>query len=180
MEAFLANKWSLEDYLALDDGVMETNFMLWTKSGDKILADLAGSYLYRHPLESVKVNNQTKYLIPKLNELIKNAGFDPQYYTATNSAFDEPYDAYKPTGKNAHSPIEIMENDGTLVELSELSPLVKALNGTVQGDERFFFPKTMIKSLGDVQLFQPLYSEFQSYINNNSLQDPEKIKGTDF
>ena len=154
--------------------------MLWTKSGDKILADLAGSYLYRHPLESVKVNNQTKYLIPKLNELIKNAGFDPQYYTATNSAFDEPYDAYKPTGKNAHSPIEIMENDGTLVELSELSPLVKALNGTVQGDERFFFPKTMIKSLGDVQLFQPLYSEFQSYINNNSLQDPQKIKGTDF
>lgn len=180
LEAFLANKWSLEDYLALDDGVMGTNFMLWTKSGDKILADLAESYLYRHPLESVKVNNQTKYLIPKLNELIKNAGFDPQYYTATNSAFDEPYDAYKPTGKNAHSPIEIMENDGTLVELSELSPLVKALNGTVQGDERFFFPKTMIKSLGDVQLFQPLYSEFQSYINNNSLQDPQKIKGTDF
>lgn len=32
----------------------------------------------------------------------------------------------------------------------------------------------MIKSLGDVQLFQPLYSEFQSYINNNSLQDPQK------
>jgi hypothetical protein len=170
LEAFLKGNWTLEDYLNLDDGVMETNFLLWTNSGDQILSDLSSRYLYRHPLESVKINEDTKSLLPKLKNLIKQAGFDPNYYTATNSAFDEPYDAYKPIGKNAHSPIEIMQADGSLVELSELSPLVKSLNGTLQGDERFFFPKVMVKETDEPQIFDPIYQEFQKYIRNNTLR----------
>lgn len=169
LAAFLDGSWDLDDYISLDDGVMETNFLLWTKSGDQILADLANRYLYRHPLESVKINDETKNLIPKLDKLIEQAGFNPEYYTDTNSAFDEPYDAYKPTGKNAHSPIEIMQEDGSLVELSQVSPLVKSLNGTLQGDERFFFPKTMVKQSKEPQIFDPIYQEFQKYIRNNEL-----------
>lgn len=169
LAAFLGENWTLSDYLKLDDGVMETNFLLWSESSDQILADLANRYLYRHPLESVKINEETKNLIPKLDKLIEQAGFNPKYYTDTNSAFDEPYDAYKPTGKNAHSPIEIMQEDGTLVELSEFSPLVKSLNGTLQGDERFFFPKTMVKQNSEPQIFDPIYQEFQKYIRNNEL-----------
>lgn len=169
LAAFLANNWTLENYLDLDDGVMETNFSMWRNSDDKILSDLATRYLDRHPLESVKINEKTKDLIPKLKELIESAGFDPTYYTAINSAFDEPYDAYKPSGKNAHSPIEIMQEDGSLIELSEVSPLVKSLNGTLQGDERFFFPKTMVKNNNELQIFEPIYQEFQQYIKNNEL-----------
>lgn len=168
---FLQKNWTLEDYLALDDGVMETNFSMWRNSNDQILSDLAARYLDRHPLESVKMSDSTKDLIPKLQKLIEQAGFNPKYYTDTNSAFDEPYDAYKPSGKNAHSPIEIMQEDGSLIELSEVSPLVKSLNGTLQGDERFFFPKTMIQhSNKQPQLFDPIYQEFQQYIKNNTLQ----------
>ena len=69
-----------------------------------------------------------------MKDLINKAGFDSAYYTDTNSAFDEPYDAYKPTGKNANSQIEIMQDDGTLIELSELSRFVRDLNGNFQGD----------------------------------------------
>ncbi|QNQ80963.1 HD domain-containing protein [Lactobacillus sp. PV034] len=173
LAAFLAGDWNLNDYLSLDDGVMETNFSMWRNSSDQILADLATSYLDRHPLESVKVNKATEELIPKLKDLIKEAGFNPEYYTATNSAFDEPYDAYKPSGKNAHSPIEIMQEDGSLIELSEVSPLVKSLNGTLQGDERFFFPKTMVEKNDDLELFDPIYHEFQRYIKNNELYYPD-------
>ena len=169
LAAFLEGNWTLEDYLSLDDGVMETNFSMWRNSNDQILSDLAARYLDRHPLESVKVSESTKDLIPKLQKLIEAAGFNPKYYTATNSAFDEPYDAYKPSGKNAHSPIEIMQEDGSLIELSEVSPLVKSLNGTLQGDERFFFPKTMIQHSADPQIFDPIYQEFQKYIKNNTL-----------
>lgn len=169
LATFLEGNWTLEDYLSLDDGVMETNFSMWRNSNDQILSDLAARYLDRHPLESVKVSESTKDLIPKLQKLIEAAGFNPKYYTATNSAFDEPYDAYKPSGKNAHSPIEIMQEDGSLIELSEVSPLVKSLNGTLQGDERFFFPKTMIQHSADPQIFDPIYQEFQQYIKNNTL-----------
>ncbi|MBD5431978.1 MAG: HD domain-containing protein [Lactobacillus sp.] len=174
LAAFLGGKWTLEDYLALDDGVMETNFSMWRNSNDQILSDLATRYLDRHPLESVKISEETKDLIPKLKKLIEAAGFNPKYYTATNSAFDEPYDAYKPSGKNAHSPIEIMQEDGSLIELSKVSPLVKSLNGTLQGDERFFFPKTMIQHSNEPQIFDPIYQEFQQYIKNNELHHLEK------
>lgn len=167
---FLADDWTLADYLTLDDGVLETNFALWLKSGDPILADLCRRYLYRHPLASVKINSETVNLLPKLKNLIKQVGFDPKYYTDTNSAFDEPYDAYKPTGKNANSQIEIMQDDGTLIELSELSPLVRALNGTLQGDERFFFPKTMIAQNDEPQIFDPLYQDFRKYVRNGELR----------
>lgn len=166
---FLAGNWTLADYLKLDDGVMETNFSMWTNSTDPILADLSKRYLFRQPLASVKINEETKNLLPKLKDLIKQAGFNPDYYTATNSAFDEPYDAYKPSGKNANSQIEIMQDDGSLIELSELSPLVRALNGTFQGDERFFFPKVMLTDL-EPSIFSPLYQDFQKYVRNGELR----------
>ncbi len=167
---FLAGNWTLDDYLKLDDGVMESNFLLWTESSDPILADLTSCYLFRKPLESVCIDEETKNLLPKLKDLIKQAGFDPQYYTDTNSAFDEPYDAYKPSGKNANSQIELMQTDGQLIELSQLSPLVRALNGTIQGDERFFFPKIMMSKNEEPQIFDPLYQQFQRYIKNGKLR----------
>ncbi|MDN6028824.1 MAG: HD domain-containing protein [Lactobacillus sp.] len=170
LAAFLADKWQLSDYLQLDDGVMETNFSLWMQASDPILADLANRYLYRKPFSSVKINDETKHLLPKLTHLIKQAGFDPTYYTATNSMFDEPYDAYKPSGKNANSQIELMQDDGSLIELSQLSPLVKALNGTFQGDERFFFPKIMLSQSAEPQIFDPIYQEFQKYVRNGELR----------
>lgn len=168
---FLEGNWTLDDYLKLDDGVMETNFSMWTQAQDPILSDLAQRYLYRKPLASVRIDEETKNLLPKLKSLIKQAGFNPDYYTATNSAFDEPYDAYKPTGKNANSQIEIMQDDSSMIELSQLSPLVRALNGTFQGDERFFFPKTMLSHDEDQpQIFDPLYEQFQKYIKNGALR----------
>ena len=155
---------------------METNFSMWTKANDPILSDLAKRYLFRKPLASVCINQETKNLLPKLKGLIKQAGFDPNYYTDTNSAFDEPYDAYKPSGKNANSQIEIMQDDGQLIELSHLSPLVRSLNGTLQGDERFFFPKIMMSNSDEPQIFDPLYQRFQRYVKNGTLKYLRKPK----
>lgn len=178
LKTFLDGNWTLKDYLSLDDGVMETNFDMWANSTDQILADLATRYLYRRPLTSAQVKPETMKLLPKLTKLINQAGFDPEYYTDVNSAFDEPYDAYKPSGKNANSQIEIMQEDGSLIELSQLSPLVKALNGTLQGDRRFFFPKAMTKQKQDLQLFDPYYEEFQKYIKNGQVTYIRKPKSS--
>lgn len=148
---------------------METNFSMdWSKRS--ILSDLCKRYLYRKPLASVKINEETKNLLPKLKDLIKQAGFDPDYYTDINSAFDEPYDAYKPTGKNANSQIEIMQDDGSLIELSELSPLVRATWMVLSRDERYFPQETMLSNDDEPQIFDPLYQEFQKYVRNSELR----------
>ena len=61
--------------------------------------------------------------------------------------------------------------DGTLEELSTLSPLVAALSGRATGDKRFYFPKEMLATQ-DSNLFSPIYEKFQHYLLNGGLIDP--------
>ena len=125
----------------------------------------------RRPLKSVTFTDQTAALLPKLRALVAQAGFDPQYYTAENDSFDLPYDQYDPASANPKTQIEIMQKDGTLEELSTLSPLVAALSGRATGDKRFYFPKEMLAS-EDSSLFSPIYEKFQRYLLNGGVIDP--------
>ena len=88
-----------------------------------------------------------------------------------NSSYDLPYDFYRPEENRHRTQIEILRNDRTLVELSEVSQLVAALAGQEQGDERFFFPKEMVDpSLRNhYDLFYETYQEFARHIRNGSL-----------
>lgn len=57
----------------------------------------------------------------------------------------------------------MVQQDGSRAELSQLSPIVKALTGTTYGDRRFYFPKEMLE-LDD--LFTSSKEAFISYISN--------------
>lgn len=166
---FFEDNFSLSDYLKLDDGVLNSYFSLWQDSDDKILSDLADRFLNRKPFKSVRVSEDTRYLLPTLKKLVADAGFDSDYYTATNDSFDLPYDTYSPSQNKHRTQIELMQKDGLLVELSQVSNLVAAISGKVSGDERFFFPKEMKSSEQQLELFSPIYSEFQSYLKNDTL-----------
>ncbi|WP_272947119.1 HD domain-containing protein [Ligilactobacillus salivarius] len=166
---FFEDNFSLSDYLKLDDGVLNSYFSLWQNSDDKILSDLADRFLNRKPFKSVRVSEDTRYLLPTLRKLVADAGFDSEYYTATNDSFDLPYDTYSPSQNKHRTQIELMQKDGLLVELSQVSNLVAAISGKVSGDERFFFPKEMKLSEQQLELFGPIYSEFQSYLKNDTL-----------
>ncbi|WP_275066592.1 HD domain-containing protein [Ligilactobacillus salivarius] len=166
---FFEGNFSLSDYLKLDDGVLNSYFSLWQDSDDKILSDLADRFLNRKPFKSVRVSEDTRYLLPTLRKLVADAGFDSEYYTATNDSFDLPYDTYSPSQNKHCTQIELMQKDGSLIELSQVSNLVAAISGKVSGDERFFFPKEMKSSSQQLELFSPIYSEFQSYLKNDTL-----------
>ena len=103
--------------------------------------------------------------------MVSEAGFDPDYYTAENDSFDLPYDQYDPSVANPKTQIEIIQADGTLEELSTLSPLVAAISGKATGDKRFYFPKVMLSKNAD-DLFAGTYAKFQQYILNDTLIDP--------
>ena len=58
-----------------------------------------------------------------------------------------------------------MQADGSLVELSTASDLVRAISGKVSSDERFYFPKEMLTSNTE-NLFSATFEAFQSHIKN--------------
>ena len=166
---FFKNDFTIDDYLKLDDGVLNTYFINWIDSDDKILSDLADRFINRKPLKSVEYNNETVSLIPTMQKWIQEAGFETTYYTAVNNSFDLPYDAYDPNKKHHATQIELRRNDGTMIELSKISQLVSAVTGKHLGDERFFFPKEMLSQDSDIDLFEPVYQEFQKHIKNDEL-----------
>ncbi|MDH6364774.1 HD superfamily phosphohydrolase [Enterococcus sp. PF1-24] len=173
---FLKQQFTLADYLKLDDGVLLTCFTQWIDEQDVILADLAKRFLNRKPLKSVVFDEETQMpLIKEMQALIASLGYNPKYYTAINSSYDLPYDFYRPDTKKQRTQIEIAKQDGSLTELSQLSPLVSALAGQSQGDHRFYFPKEMIdqRRQEHYDLFEETYQEFAKYIKNGRIISPE-------
>ncbi|WP_099299542.1 HD domain-containing protein [Pediococcus pentosaceus] len=163
---FFDENFTLDDYLKLDDGVLNTYFLQWVDDEDPILSDLAHRFLDRVPLKSARITDQTRGLLPELKQLVAEAGFDSEYYTAENDSYDLPYDAYDPTSKKPRTQIELMQSDGSLVELSTVSDLVRAISGKVSRDERFFFPKEMLIDSNE-SLFTDTFEAFQAHIKNN-------------
>ncbi|UQS82311.1 HD domain-containing protein [Bombilactobacillus folatiphilus] len=167
---FFENHIQVQDYLRLDDDALNTYFNLWRDHHDPILRNLVHHFLDRIPLKSITFNPQQHTSLSHMKQLVQDAGFDPQFYTDVNNSFDLPYDVYDPTSKKPQTPIELMQPDGTLRELSKVSPLVSALNGRLSGDQRFYFPKEMLAD-SHTSTFPDVLRQFQSHINNNSLQD---------
>ncbi len=83
-----------------------------------------------------------------------------------------PYDFYRPKSNKHRTQIELQQKDGSLVELSKVSPLVAALAGQTQGDNRFYFPREMIhnQQQTNYNLFSETYEAFLSHIHNGHLQ----------
>lgn len=164
---FFEQHFDLQDYLRLDDGVLNTYFTYWLDYPDTILHDFADRFLSRRPLKSVSFTPETADQLPQLRDLVAQAGFDPGYYTAENDSFDLPYDQYDPSAANPKTQIEIMQDDGTLEELSTQSRLVSAISGKATGDKRFYFPRVMLSR--DADLFQGVYQQFQAHLLNGAI-----------
>jgi len=161
---FFEEEVTIDDYLNLDDGVMNTYFQVWMESPDTILSDLAQRYINRKVFKSILFTEDKRKDLAILGKLIKEVGFNPTYYTAIHENFDLPYDIYRPELEKPRTQIEMIRKDGSLAELSHLSPLVAALAGTRYGDNRFYFPKEMLEANG---LFSKQVEEFTSYITND-------------
>lgn len=162
---FFEKRFSLQDYLALDDGVMNTYFQSWMNSPDTILSDLAQRYVNRKVFKSMIFSEENEKHLDVLRQLVKQVGFEPDYYTAIHRNFDLPYDFYRPDVEKPRTQIEIIQKDGSLAELSSLSPIVQSLTGTRQGDNRFYFPKEMLTDAG---LFNENSQAFLSYMKNDT------------
>ncbi len=79
---FFEKNVTLTDYLALDDGVMNTYFQLWMTSPDKILADLSHRFVNRKVFKSITFSQEDQDQLASMRKLVEDIGFDPDYYTA--------------------------------------------------------------------------------------------------
>lgn len=171
LEAFLENDWTLDDYLKLDDGVMTTQFSIWTNHEDSVLSDLADRFLNRRIFKSIICTDAEKEeMTIALREVLYDNGYHPDYYLGLNSSYDLPYDYYQPFSKKQSNqiPIELVTKTDQIVELSQVSPLVSALAGKERGDQRLYMPGELLNLIISKEPSERTENEikiYQAYIN---------------
>lgn len=169
---FFENNWTLSDYLKLDDSVILYAINQWQDSSDQILRELSKMFLNRHPLKSIGYKGgKDDDTVQKLIDLVDQLHYNSRYFTKTNRSSDLSYD-YSLKGQ---SPILLMHPDGQLVELPEESDIVRILSDHLHGNDRLYVPAELLqkKPSKELNLFEPLLAEFQSYIHNGEIVGTE-------
>src|SRR5699024_7817602 len=125
----------------------------------------AEMFLHRRPLKSVAYDREKDQdTVEYLRDLVDQAHFDKEYFTMTNRSSDISYD-YKLKEK---APISLIYEDGKIVDLSEVSPIVESLSDNLHGNDRLYVPRELLRRTAPAQqnlsVFQDIYNEFRKHI----------------
>ena len=143
---FFEEQVTLEDYLALDEGIMLTYFQFWMKEDDAILSDLCRRFVNRKLFQYANFNpHEQPESFAELRRLFDTAGLDPDYYLVHDSTSDLPYDFYRPGHESTKKPIYLQMQDGQLSELSEKSLIVEAIAGRIKVDHKIYYPSELLE-----------------------------------
>lgn len=120
-----------ESSVLVSDADMWAAFEVWSEapSTDPILKDLSGRLLRRELFRAIEIPVEAlprfyEEWLPKVRDLARNRGFDPNYYVRPDSAKDSPY---KVADLDASVSVRLLDSDGKEHQLEALSGLVAAL-----------------------------------------------------
>ncbi|WP_102026708.1 HD domain-containing protein [Salirhabdus sp. Marseille-P4669] len=149
-KSFFDDNPSLEDYLKLDESVVNYYFQIWKDEKDPVLSDLCNRFVNRHLFKYIEFNpNQQIGEYMELHSLFVKAGIDPDYYLEVDSSSDLPYDFYRPGEEEERLPIYLQMKNGDLKELSRQSEIVEAISGKKRTDHKLYYPSDFIEALDD-------------------------------
>lgn len=133
---------TVEDYLAIDESTLQYAFRRWSKSEDRVLANLARRFLDRKLFAPVIRPEPNSEEWAALRTAARALGFHPDYYVSGRSSEVAAY-VYRGEG------ILVLSDDGRVNELSRVSKIVRSLNP--DSEYRLFLPKEMLESEGPLQ-----------------------------
>lgn len=122
----------VHDYLSVDDADLLVSLKQWSRCGDSVLSDLSERFLRRcllKPVFSAPVTQVNDRLRQDARAIVANAGYHPDYYCLIDNTANVPYDTYAQSpSQERKQPIVVRDGaTGRLVEISELSPLIRGL-----------------------------------------------------
>jgi len=170
LEPFFEENYSVKDYLRLDDHILMYAISVWVNSEDRYLSTLAKMFLNRQPLKSVEFDREhDAETVEYLRDLVDELFYDRKYFTMTNRSSDISYD-YSLKEK---APITLIHENGQMVDLSEVSPIVRILSDNLHGNDRLYVPRellqTSLPAQQNLEIFDDVYYEFQKHIKNGKI-----------
>lgn len=155
---------SVEQYLALDEAIVQFYFQQWQKEKDPILRDLCDRFINRKLfkyIHYVPTKQEEDYL--RLCKLFTKLNINPDYYLMIDKSSDLPYDVYEKANGNKNVSIQLQMPDGSLKELSEQSTIVDAISGKTRVDYKLYFPLDLLKAHEDQQTVKEVIDILTQY-----------------
>lgn len=140
---------SVAEYLAFDDTAMYAALNAWAACNDSVLRDLAGGLLERRLFKSIEIANYEEHdmvvrqRIEAAEEAVRAAGLDPRYYLLYGKSADVAYRPYNPRASECPAGtiwIEDPAEPGTLCDVKDVSPTIRAFTESPYTIWRAFFP----------------------------------------
>ena len=170
LEPFLKKEFDVYDYLEIDDHILMAAIASWVHHEDDYLSELATMFLNRKPLKSVEFNRETDLeTVEYLRSLVDKLFYDQKYFTMTNRSSDISYD-YSIKEK---APITLIYPNGEVVDLSEVSAIVRILSDNLHGNDLLYVPRELLRNhlpaQQEFEIFSDVYYEFKKHIKNGQI-----------
>jgi HD superfamily phosphohydrolase len=148
LRRLLDGKLTVEDYLELDDAMVQTTFGQWTRETDPILSDLCRRFLNRKLYKYIPMEHRDETWLSEMRQQWQKIGLDPEYYLEVDTPTDLPYDVYKPDTKQGGAdkpPILLLDDKERLTEISEKSEIIRSIAGVQRGKYHVYYPEDLVR-----------------------------------
>ncbi|NUU59554.1 HD domain-containing protein [Paenibacillus agri] len=137
----LQGEVTVQQYLLLDEALVQTAFMQWTLEEDGLLSDLCSRFIHRKLYKYVETESLNQETIDEIRRSFAGAGLDPEYDLEIDFPSDLPYDVFRPGEGFDSNQILLLDRKDRLREISEVSDIVRSISGIHRGRYHLYFPQ---------------------------------------
>lgn len=137
------------DYLQLDEALMQTAFMQWTREKDERLSDLCSRFLNRKLYKYVELDTPELEMLEEIRNAFRQVGLQPEYDMEIDFPTDLPYDVFRPDDGVRQKQILLLDRQERLREISEVSDIVRSISGLHRGKTHLYYPDNKLCAVID-------------------------------
>lgn len=137
---------SVDEYLQLDEALIQTTFMQWRKENDSVLSELCERFMDRRLYKYVEVEQIDVETIEEIRVAFVKAGLHPEYDLEIDFPTDLPYDVFRPD-ESTDKQILLLDRQDKLHELSEVSDIVRSISGIHRGKHHLYYPQNKVDAI---------------------------------
>ena len=147
LEDLFLGEVTVQQYLMLDEALVQTAFMQWTLEEDGLLSDLCTRFIHRKLYKYVEVDNLDTEMINEIRASFATVGLNPEYDLEIDYPTDLPYDVFRPGEAFDNKQILLLDRNDHLREISEVSDIVRSISGIHRGRYHLYFPQDKLRKV---------------------------------
>lgn len=164
LPALFEGNIQVHDYLLLDEALVQTAFMQWTREDDEILADVCHRFMQRRLYKYVETDLIDLETIDSIQNEFARVGLHPQYDLEIDFPTDLPYDVFRPGDPKKEKQILLLDRQNRIQEISEVSDIVRSISGIHRGRYHLYYPQDKLEKVIH-QLSEEVAAIFENKIN---------------